>query len=336
MKTVKIDSDALQEMCDSVDLLEYAQQTMDFKKMGEDTWFTHCPRHVDKTPSLAITPGKNLFHCFSCNCGGTILNWLISIEGLSFPDAIKKLSDLSGKDIGSLATCEAMAFYRELRDIFVQKDGESISHKRLNLKTDYYEKYSNEVPKEWLDEGISEQELKKYEIRVDKSSNRIVYPVYDSQFAFIGVKGRTRFQNYKELKLAKYMNYYPLGKVDYFAGMKQAKNDIENSHSIIITEGIKSVMKIDGWDFHNCVASETSALNVYQIEALIQLRLKNVTIAYDKDVKLEKIKKMSKDLKMFCNVFAVIDRKNLLDDKMSPCDKGREVWEKLYAERIKL
>ena len=132
------------------------------------------------------------------------------------------------------------------------------------------------------------------------------------------------------------MNYYPLGKVDYFAGMKQAKNDIENSHSIIILEGIKSVMKIDGWGFHNCVASETSALNVHQIEALIQLRLKNVTIAYDKDVQLEKIRKMSKDLKMFCNVFAVVDRKNLLDDKMSPCDKGREVWEKLYSERVKL
>lgn len=332
----KIDSDALQEMCDSINLLEYAQQTMDFKKIGEDSWFTHCPRHVDKTPSLAISPRKNMFHCFSCNCGGNILNWLMIFEKLSFPEALNKISKLSGMDINSLKTCEALAFYKELRNLYTTQNEQNFSRKNLDIQKDYFDKYSHELPDEWIDEGITKQELEKYEILIDKSSNRIVYPVYDDQFKFIGVKGRTRFKNYKELKIAKYMNYYQLGTVNYFTGMKQAVDNIKKSGSIIITEGLKSVMKIDGWGFHNCVSSETSAVNEQQIGLLIKLCLKNVIIAFDKDVKLDKIKKKIGILKRFANVFAVIDRHNLLDDKMSPCDKGQDVWNRLYNERTKL
>ena len=175
-----------------------------------------------------------------------------------------------------------------------------------------------------------------YEIRIDRNSNRIVYPVYDNDFQLIGVKGRTRFKNYKALKLSKYMNYFPIGSVDYFTGMKQAKQSIIDSGSVIITEGLKSVMKIDGWGTHNVVSSETSTLNENQIALLIKMRLRNVIIAFDKDVGLDKIRKATKDLKHFCNVFAVFDRRNLLDEKMSPCDKGRNVWESLLKERIRL
>ena len=286
---------------------------------------------------MCVNEEANRFYCFGCGAKGNIINWIQKIDNISFHDAVKKAADYVGVEPTVYIESKTTKILKEIDELYKTKKKDVNTNRTiLNFQNDYRRKFSDEKPEEWIREGISTDELDKYEIMVDNSSNRIVYPVYDNEFRLIGVKGRTRFKNYKELKLSKYMNYYSLGVVDYFAGMKQAVGYILNSKSILITEGIKSVMKIDAWGFHNCVASETSALNEHQIELLIKMHLKNVIIAYDKDVKLDKIKKMLKDLKMFCNVFAVIDHKNLLDEKMSPCDKGYDVWEQLYKERIKL
>jgi len=119
-------------------------------------------------------------------------------------------------------------------------------------------------------------------------------------------------------------------------GMKQAEPFIKEQNEIIILEGIKSVMKLDGWDFHNAVSAETSTLNDYQIELLIRMQIKNVVIAFDKDVPLKKIKECTKLLKRFTNVWVVCDRWKLLDEKDSPCDKGLEIWQTLYERRMRL
>ena len=59
------DDDMLQEINESVDLYEYVGQSIDLEKRGEH-YFGHCPLHIDKTPSLCITPSKNMYYCFSC------------------------------------------------------------------------------------------------------------------------------------------------------------------------------------------------------------------------------------------------------------------------------
>ena len=158
----------------------------------------------------------------------------------------------------------------------------------------------------------------------------------DENFNVIAIKGRTRFKNYKDLGIMKYMNYNKIGILNYFTGMMQAENSIKETGEIIIVEGIKSIMKIDQYGFHNTVSAETSTLNEYQIELLIRMQVKNVVIAFDKDVKINKIRECTKLLQRFTNVFVVYDKWNLLDDKDSPCDKGRETWETLYNRRIRL
>ena len=90
-------------------------------------------------------------------------------------------------------------------------------------------------------------------------------------------------------------------------------------------------------------SSETSYLNDDQVLILIKLNVKDVIIAYDNDVDFTKIKKCTAKLKRFVNVYVVLDRKSKKDkllgsseDKLSPVDKGREVWETLYRERRKV
>ena len=52
-----------------------------------------CPFHDDKTPSLIVTPGKNLFHCLGCGAGGSVIDFLMKHDGLSFRHAVEVLRE---------------------------------------------------------------------------------------------------------------------------------------------------------------------------------------------------------------------------------------------------
>ena len=329
------DNEFLNELCSKVDLLEYAKQSYTFEKKGTG-YYCSCPKHSDSSPSLCITPDVNKFHCFSCDRKGGIINWLMEYEDLSFHEAVNKIAKLTNTNLTDFLTSETINYLKKYNKIYNSKKNEVINRTILDIQKDYFDKYKDEVPQEWIDDDISAETMKKYEIRIDPSSNRIVYPVYDADYNLIGVKGRTRFKDYKNMKLTKYMNYYKVGIVDYFQGMKQAEPFVEEKKEIIILEGLKSVMKLDGWGYHNAVSAETSSLNDYQIELLVKMHVKNVVIAFDKDVQLKKIKKSIGLLRKFTNCFAVVDKYKLLDEKDSPCDKGLNVWKQLYERRVKV
>lgn len=333
------DSEALIELCSKVDLLDYASQSLDFKGRG-DSYAAHCPLHTDKTASLAITPSKNLFHCFSCGCGGNIINWLMTFEKMSFNQAVNKIETLTGIDMGKLKQCSALAVYKK---IYRSSVTDETVHNRVILPDSEIDKYLDETPEEWVSEGIDPSVMKKYNVRIDDKYNRIVYPVYDGNFNLIGFKGRTRYKNYKQMKVKKYQNYQKIGSTDFFVGMKENIVSIKEHNEAIIFEGIKSGMKVEGWGYDYWLSSETGWLNNEQVIILIKLGIKNITIAYDNDVDLSKILECTEKLRRFTNVFVVMDRssakKRLLgskEDKVSPCDKGKEVWEILYSERVKL
>lgn len=117
-------------------------------------------------------------------------------------------------------------------------------------------------------------------------------------------------------------------------GLYENRADIEREREIIIFEGAKSVMKAESYGFNNCVAALTSRINRYQLELLIQLGCR-VVFAFDSDVELNKVDLID-TLKHYVHVDAVIDRQGLLGEKMSPVDRGANVWKFLYEGRIKI
>lgn len=331
---MKIDQDKLQELCEKIDLLEYAQNTIDFRQRGSGEMAAHCPLHEDKTPSLMITPSQNLFYCHSCHVGGNIINWLMTFEHLKWNDAIDKAANLAGMDIQNLKTCEALSYYKRIKRS-LQSPVEFVDNRQI-LPYSYYEQFSKEIPKEWESEGILPEIMEQYDIRIDNASNRIVYPVWDNSDNFIGVKGRTRFQNYQALGIKKYINYQRISTVDYFMGMHENRENIINANEAIIFEGIKSVMKVAAWGVINGLAAETSHLNAAQVAILIQMKIKDVVIAFDKGVTLKEIKSCTKLLRKFANVYVVYDKWGLLEDKDSPCDRGEATWNTLYERRMRI
>ncbi len=336
MIELKYSQEALEEMANKVDLLEYASRSVDFVKHSGNTHYCLCPFHNEKTPSLAVNSDENFFFCFGCGKNGNIYKWIMWTEGLTFDQAVQKVCNITGSDTNDYVESESLAFYKLLDRLTNPKKIEVQTRQILDIDKDYIQKYKDEIPQEWIDEGISAEEMKKYEIRIDPMSNRIVYPVRDADFQMIAVKGRTRFQNYKTLGIMKYMNYNRLGVLNYFTGMMQAHDYIKETNEIIIVEGIKSVMKLDQWGYHNAVSAETSTLNDYQIELLVKMHIKDVVIAFDKDVPLRKIQECTRLLKKFVNCYAVIDKWGLLKDKDSPPDEGESIWRTLYERRVRL
>ena len=333
---VNYSQEVLDGMASKIDLLEYMERTVDFVKHSGNTHYCLCPFHDEDTASLAVNEEKQFWHCFGCGKSGSIYTWIQLTENLSFPQAVQKVAELTNSELHEYTESKTMSFFKELGKLQKSKT-EIVNRTILDINKDYYQKYVDESPQEWIDEGITEEELKKYDIRIDPTSNRIVYPVFSNDDELISVKGRTRFKNYRDLKIMKYINFFKLGgRLDYFQGMQQARNSINSSGEIIIVEGIKSVMKLDQWGFHNTVSAETSKLNEYQIELLIRMKVRDVVIAFDKDVQMKKIRECTELLKRFANVYVVYDRWRLLENKDSPCDRGKDTWIYLYNNKIKL
>lgn len=321
----------LNELCSKINLVEYVSEDHELRCVGGRNYIL-CPFHYEKTPSMKVDEDR--YYCFSCHRHGNIIDWMRNVENLSFNEAVEKAAKLSGTELVELKRCETLQYFRSVRNVlFPARDEEPM---RQILPQDSISQFVDEYPQEWKDEGITPQTMKRYNIRLDKKSNRIVYPVYDVHFNMIGFKGRTRFTNYKELKVPKYANYQHLGRVDYFGGMKENYNFISQQKRAIIFEGIKSVMKLEDFGDPVGISAETCAINDSQIVTLLKLGLNEVTIAFDSDVAWEEVVKTGSKLKRFMNVYAIRDTKRLLGDKEAPVDQGKAVWEQLYRERIKI
>ncbi len=334
-----IDYQSLNEICSNIDLLSYASQTMNFHERGSK-YFTSCPLHSDSDPSLCISPDKNLWYCFSCHKGGNIINWMMVYEKLTFEEALNRVSQLAGIEVSSLQICNSLKYFKELERLAERHISKPIERQILDYK--YYEtQFVKEIPQEWVDEGISPEIMEYYDIRIDKKSNRICYLVYDNDDNLIGVKGRTRFANFKELRIKKYNNYNSIVTTNFFVGMHENREFIKSASAAYIFEGIKSGLKLSTWGCgNNWLAAETSRLNEAQIEILLDMHLKEVNIAFDRDVDRRDIIENCSMLSRFCNVFMIRDRYNrnrlLPGDKDSPVDAGEDVWKTLENEKVRL
>ncbi|MDK7979961.1 CHC2 zinc finger domain-containing protein, partial [Enterococcus faecalis] len=63
------------------------------KKSGKN-YMGLCPFHEERSPSFSVAEDKQIFHCFGCGKGGTVFNFLQEIEGISFPESVKRVADL--------------------------------------------------------------------------------------------------------------------------------------------------------------------------------------------------------------------------------------------------
>ena len=87
----RIPPEHIERIKQEISLLRLVErQGYEVKKQGKD-YVVHCPFHDDKTPSCVISPKTNLFHCFGCGAGGSVIDWVMKTQGVSFRHAIAVL-----------------------------------------------------------------------------------------------------------------------------------------------------------------------------------------------------------------------------------------------------
>ncbi|HLM00922.1 MAG TPA: DNA primase [Pyrinomonadaceae bacterium] len=85
----------IEELRQRADLVRIIEPYAPLKKKGAN-WMGCCPFHQEKTPSFSVNPAKGFYKCFGCGKGGNAFSFVMEIEGLSFPEAIKKVAEVSG------------------------------------------------------------------------------------------------------------------------------------------------------------------------------------------------------------------------------------------------
>lgn len=328
-------SEQVEEIVSKIKLEDYiAEDLGDGGKRFENCVKFHCPFHVDEHESFSVRTDEQYWHCFSCGRGGNIINYIMLKDGLSYANAVHKAAVVAGVELAD------DIIFSHTYDINEKLN--RMSKVRRTKKREYhdiseYDKYSTEPPKLWMDEGISAQSLRKYGVRVDHEQNRIGYPMVDMDDKFITFKWRYLNPNSR----AKYKPDYPIGELDFFQGWRQAEKGIEESQTVVLFESIKSVMKTDTWGYNNTVSCEGHNVTQPQVEILIKCHVRNVVLAFDSDVVAYNTaqKDYVQLLKRFTNVWIINDRNELLGGasaKNAPVDCGKEIWEILYSEKVKL
>ena len=330
------DDDMLQQINENANLLDYVSQFIEMEKRGND-YFGQCPLHIDNTPSFSITPAKNSYYCFSCGKSGGIIGYLMDYEGMQFESAVEKAAKLADMDLSKMCKSNTVSWLKKLRMLALKKDND-FSHEILPESE--LKKYKKEPVWEWLNEDISQETMDLFGVMVDTWQNRIIYPVYDIHGNLINIKARTRYPNYKKLKIPKYINYYPVGVMDYFQGLNITLKYVKEKGEIIIFESVKSVMKAFGWGYKNCASAEKHTLTKEQLDLLVKLKV-NVVFAYDSDIiyRQSDVKQNIDKLKRVTNVYIIEDKNKLLGGvaaKNAPVDCGEDIWSQLYEAKKKI
>ena len=335
----------IQQINNAIPIVDYASKYLELEqgkgKRSNEYWCI-CPFHKgDANPSLSFNSEKNVFRCMACDKKGGLINFIMEYHQKTFLQAIEYILKLTNIPLDEREHSEIVEYLHKIDGKKFNKD--IIEH--IYLNENCMNKYSKEDIKEWINEGIRQDVMDKYNVRYNKSGNAIVFPIRDAKGKIISIKARTLYKNHRDLGIPKYNYYQSIGSNDFLFGLYENQQYIYDKNEVIVFEGCKSVMLAEGYGYLNCVSLETNTINEYQMNLLLQLKC-NIVMALDKGMKITDKKglKNTKDitfinvglLSKFTNVYTIEDTIGLLPAKASPVDLGKEIFDKLYEGKYKI
>ena len=87
----RIADESIQQVIATVNIVDVISAYFPLKRAGVN-YTACCPFHAEKTPSFSVSPAKNLFHCFGCGKGGSVIRFVMDYENLPFADTVRKLA----------------------------------------------------------------------------------------------------------------------------------------------------------------------------------------------------------------------------------------------------
>ena len=91
--------EAKDEIKERLDVADLVGEYLTLRKAGSGSFKALCPFHGEKTPSLHVSREKEIWHCFGCHKGGDIFSFVMEMEGMTFPEALRFLGKKAGVEI---------------------------------------------------------------------------------------------------------------------------------------------------------------------------------------------------------------------------------------------
>lgn len=316
--------------------------------------------HGGDSYKLYYYDNTNLFKCYTGSCGSFDIFELIL--------RIKKVEDLNAavNFIVNFFNLQTQLEELDETDTFFdwryfdrrhKIDSIDISKKKNKIELNRYEESNfNYFPQpliiDWQNEGIKKEICDFMGIRYDSVNGNILIPHYDEDNNLVGIRQRTlvqeneKYGKYRPWKSGKKIYNHPLAFNLY--GLNIAKQNIQERQIAVVVESEKAVMQYlsyFGTANDICVAVCGSSLSKYQFNLLRDLDVRELVIAFDKDFKelqsedyyktIKKLEKIYHKYGSYINLSFVFDKDNtLLGYKDSPLDKGRDIFLKLFRQRI--
>ena len=313
-KDVSYDENLIEEIRLSNDLINLAGEYTNLKQAGK-SYKGLCPFHEEKTPSFNVDPDKQLYYCFGCGVGGNAYNFVMEIEGMTFPEAIKFLADRAGIILPEKKTNKKYKKRKnkkeklyEIHELVVKFYNYLLTEKEIGKKAYQYlqeRNFTDEIiakfklgfaPNRWQavynflsKKGYSDQIIEEAGLILPRKSSgyydrfrgRVIFSIYDFRGQAIAFGGRI----IEDIDQPKYLNSPETiiyNKSRNLYGLNWAKQSIQQSNQAIIVEGYTDVIRAHQFGIDNVIASLGTSLTKEQAK-LLNRYADQIYIAYDSD-----------------------------------------------------
>ena len=305
---VRYSDELIEEIRSSNDIVDVISKYVTLKRSGRN-FFGLCPFHKEKSPSFAVSPDKQIFHCFGCGAGGNVIHFISKIEGLDFKDTLELLANRANIELPTLDNLEddktarlkskvyeinkiAAEFYHEnLYKPTSKQAQEYIKKRKLDNRTLKafligYAGNFNELYLLLKQKGYTEEEMLASSLvkrtenggYMDSFRKRLMFPIQDVRERVIAFGGRVLDDS-----KPKYINspeniVYSKGRNLF--GLNVAKK--HDTKKIVIVEGYMDAISLYQRGITNVVASLGTAMTEAQ-GRLLRRYSEQVILGYDAD-----------------------------------------------------
>lgn len=305
---VRYSEELIEEIRSNNDIVDVISGYVTLKRSGRN-FFGLCPFHKEKSPSFAVSPDKQIFHCFGCGAGGNVIHFISKIEGLDFKDTLELLANRIGMELPSLdsyeddKTAKLKKRVYEINEIAARFYHENLYKPTSKIAQDYIKKrkldnrtlkafligYSGNFNELYLllkqkgftvEEMLASSLIKKTQEGgfVDSFRKRLMFPIQDVRDRVIAFGGRVLDDS-----KPKYINspeniVYSKGRNLF--GLNVAKK--HDTKKIIIVEGYMDAISLYQRGITNVVASLGTAMTEAQ-GRLLRRHSEQVILGYDAD-----------------------------------------------------
>ena len=303
----------LDDLKRQADIVRVVQDYVQLKKKGAN-WMACCPFHKEKTPSFSVSPAKEIFYCFGCHKGGSVFNFVMEMERVSFPEAIKLVAEKSGVPLPKLIDDSRFEARRNEADAVIELNKWALewweqqleSSSEARIARDYLNRREitdetrktfrmGYAPDSWdalsihlRQKGATQDQIERSGLVVkkeeggsyDRFRGRLIFPVMDIQGKPIAFGGRTlRDEDAKYINSPETAAYV---KGRNLFGLNLTRDEIRRAGFVILVEGFLDLIVPYQFGVRNVVASLGTALTPDQAR-LVSRFARKVVVNYDGD-----------------------------------------------------